>query len=126
MYVNYCICICYMSIYKIKNEIYLDKQKECYRKLLTINKIPDDAGLNQYIITKNRSKLSIFDYTDCCTERNHCIYCFKDNDKLLTTDEDLDRLLEILAANNYSINYQLTELIQKKDKNVMFYIYKNE
>ena len=34
----------------------------------------------------------------------------KDNDKLLSTDED--RLLEMLL-NNYSINYQLTELIQK-------------
>ena len=64
-----------MSVYKISKQVYLDKFNKCYKKIIVIDKIPEE--LKSHIRTIKKEKLSIFDYEDCCNASSKCIYSFK-------------------------------------------------
>lgn len=118
-----------MSVFKISSQVYLDKFNKCYKKIIVINEIPDD--LKSHIRTVKKEKLSIFDYEDCCNETSKCIYSFVDQHKQLLKENQFEYLLNILATNNYSINYDLTNMMKQSNnnnntnKNLLCYVFKS-
>lgn len=116
-----------MVCYEIKSEIYLDKFTECYKKIITINRCPNDVSLNKIIRRVKKNKLSIFDY-DCCSEQPHCYNAFvhPETRQLLTID-DVDVLFSYVSSVGYTVDYNLTKIImknKKKDSDFLFFITK--
>jgi len=91
---------------------YYDSQKECYRKIITIDREPN-GNLKQLIKRINRVKLSPFkgnEKTDCL----YAIYNPGDKRELICIEE-LPILFSWLLSNGYVINTSITNMLQKSE-----------
>lgn len=107
--------------YEIKLETILNKVTKCYSKVYTINSIPDGV-LSSIVTSIKREKLSEFSYNN-----NTCINIFlnpEQKDHYLQ-EQELPLLMTFLIQNGYTIETKLTELMQKKYFNLIFYISQN-
>ena len=108
-------------MYQIIVLSYLNTLTQEYSKILTINKMPQDS-LKKYCRRIPYPKISPF-------KENipSCIIVFPgENNQPLTVD-DLDKLFNILSITNYTINYQMTKLLQKSETRInglLFFITK--
>ena len=102
-------------IYTIKSEVILDKKKECYKKILTINKKSPD--LHAIIKTIKRDKVSPFKIS-CCNVGDKCIHALiHPETKLLLKSDEIDVLFQYITQHNYSIEYNMSKIIQKTNLN---------
>jgi len=100
-------------IYKLYKTTYLDKYDKCYKNIITINKNPNDNGLNNVLKQVSRQKLSPFEGFDCCSTQPSCIMAFIDpTTREFLTDENVDQVFSILIDNNYTLEYEMTKLIK--------------
>ena len=100
-------------IYKLYKTTYLDKYDKCYKNIITINKNPNDNGLNHVLKQVSRQKLSPFEGFDCCSTQPSCIMAFIDpTTREFLTDENVDQVFSILIDNNYVLEYEMTKLIK--------------
>ena len=100
-------------IYKLYKTTYLDKYDKCYKNIITINKNPNDNGLNNVLKQVSRQKLSPFEGFDCCSTQTSCIMAFIDpTTREFLTDENVDQVFSILIDNNYILEYEMTKLIK--------------
>jgi len=114
-------------MYQISSEAYLDKFNECYKNIIVISPRPLDASLN--LITKaiSREKLSPFQEISPCCPLDRCIYAFvhpKNKCDLLCVN-DIAILFRYLTVNGYTINTDLTKIMQDSDvklKNLICFI----
>lgn len=101
--------------YILSLENYYDSQKECYRKIITIDREPEKQ-LKILVKRLNRTKLSPFDYNK--TDKNQkCLYAIcnpQDNSQFITIEE-LPVLFTWLMTNGYVINTSITNMLQKSD-----------
>ncbi len=100
-------------IYKLYKTTYLDKYDKCYKNIITINKNPNDNGLNNVLKQVSRQKLSPFEGFDCCSTQPSCIMAFiHPTTREFLTDENVDQVFSILIDNNYVLEYEMTKLIK--------------
>lgn len=116
----------YMTVYKIKEEVYLDKYNKCYKNIVTINKNPNNKNLSNYLITISRQKLSPFQYNCPCDDKPHCLFAFKDPDNLnnLLKIDNIEKIFTILIDFGFTIEHNLTKLLKKKDEKLICFISK--
>ena len=100
-----------MKLYNLYSYIYLDKLIQQYRKIITINKIPD-GPLQQYVKYIKNEKRSIFEVDTL--NRNNCLYAIINP---ITKDyldiEDISELFEFLINNDYIIDNQINKIMYK-------------
>ena len=100
-------------IYKLYKTTYLDKHDKCYKNIITINKNPNDPSLNSVLKLVSRQKLSPFEGFDCCSSQPSCIFAFVDsNTKEFLTEENVDQVFSILIDNQYTLEYEMTNLLK--------------
>lgn len=98
-------------MYLVAIENYLDKLNKTYRKILTIS--PKPTGTLSTIVKQIRpEKLSTFSTTP-----PSCIYVFKSlsNECDLMTIEEIPNLFCFLATNGYSIDTNITKMMNDSD-----------
>tara|TARA_A100001015_G_C14605840_1_gene562237 strand:+ start:149 stop:517 length:369 start_codon:yes stop_codon:yes gene_type:complete len=109
-----------VDLYTIFTIIYYDNICQTYKPIVCINKIPN-GNLKNYVKKITNPKLSPFqtnneDYCD-----NSCliaIISFNNCDQYLNPN-NLNELYEFMLNNNYSINYEFTNLINEtKNRNI--------
>lgn len=108
-------------MYQLKTQIYLDKHQKCYKKIITIEPLPDDPKIKNIIRQVRREKLSPFDEpTECCSATNTCINAFVEPNckcDLLCVDKIGD-LFSYLKKNGYKINTSVTKILLKSDARI--------
>ena len=114
-------------MYEIASQLYLNKQTNCYDRVLTINTTPD-GPLQSNIIRLRNEKLSSYQSNNCDSCYKPCFYALKNpqSGKLYCINE-ISELVQFLLSNNYSIDYSVTKLLLKNtrinsDQNLIFYI----
>ena len=120
-------------MYQITSEVYLDKYNECYKKVLVMRPAPKDDILKKISKLVNTEKLSPFkDRSPCCSE-DYCKYiiCNPNNSSKCNCDflcvKDIHIFFNYLLTNGYSINTDITKIMQKSDvkiKNLICFISK--
>jgi len=112
------------KFYEIKLDDVLIQRDKCYRKILTINKMPD-GPLSGIVKMTKREKLSVFKQTcSPCSKNDACMYAIMDpTDKSeYLFEEDLAELLTFLVENGYTIDTKLSKLMQTRYRDVVFYV----
>jgi len=108
-----------MPTYTLSVQPYLDQYNKCYRKIITINMKPN-GPLLQYVKQLSPPKLSPFKERSVCCPANSCIYAITDigcagcSGNLMCID-DIPNLFSFLSSNGYTIDSNLTKLMQKSD-----------
>ena len=118
-------------MYTLKSQIYLDKRTECYQKIITINKDPQDPKITPILKKLKSTRLSIFsDEYSCCSKSSPgCIIAFlnpSNTHEFLTVD-DIPELFTFLTENGYTIDETTTNIMLKtsqKIKNLICFIKK--
>jgi hypothetical protein len=112
--------ILYMPVFKVQEEVFLNKINKCYVKILTVNKKPDNSPLKEYIKELPRQRLSQFDY-DCKT-RAHCLFAFinPESGDFIQSDE-IEVAMDLLINSNYTVDYKLTKMVKKNSEKLVFY-----
>ena len=116
-----------MPTYQLTSEIHLDKISKCYRKIITINKQPNDPSLNAIITTVRREKLSIFQgYGNNCDCMKSCLLVIlnPNNPRDFLCLDDIAELFTFLIDNGYTIQTAITEILMTKNKNIICFISK--
>ena len=119
----------FQVMYQLSTKSWYDSVCECYRQLIIVSPKPTQPLLG---ITKllQPSRLSPFKNFSDCDAYPSCFYAILDpNDttksKYLTIDE-LPVLLCFLKSNGYTIDYQMTKIMQKAKTTIgetlLFYI----
>jgi len=112
------------KFYEIRLDDMLIQRDKCYRKVLTINKMPD-GPLSGLIKIAKREKLSVFKQTcSPCTKNDACMNVIlnpSDKGEYLF-EEDLAELMTFLVENGYTIDTKLSKLMQTRYRDVVFYI----
>ena len=123
-----------MPVYSLYIQPYYDNHNEQYINIVTINKRPDGAPSN-YVnnIKFNRlSKYGGFNNSRICTPL--CVYAIKNiimtgcNNLNLLSPENIDELVAFLVENNYTIDKDLTKIMNNNKinlingKRLLFYI----
>ena len=112
------------KFYEIKLDDLLIQRESCYRKVLTINKIPEGA-LAGIVKTIKREKLSVFKQSySPCSKNDACMNVIlnpTDKNEYLF-EEDLAELMTFLVENGYTIDTKLSKLMQSRYRDVVFYI----
>jgi hypothetical protein len=106
-------------MYKISKQIYLDRT--CYKNIVIISDNADD--LNKHLKKVPRSTLSPFKTFDCCRDESKCIKGFIDNGEFILVD-DIEKVINILNTLGYVMDYDLTKIMLKTDKSLLFYFIK--
>jgi hypothetical protein len=119
-----------VELYNIYTTVYYDNQSENYIQIVCINKLPK-GELKNYVKRLNYQRLSEFQQNNCNEYFDGCIYAILslNNDNNITTmnrncsqflnPNNIEELYEFLINNNYSINYEFTNLINKsKNKTI--------
>ena len=111
-------------MYLISKQIYLDNHNKCYKTIIIINGKPQ--GKIRDLVTNIRlGKISENEnYFGCCN-KNLCIYAFKslnNNCCKLMCIEEYTNLITFLSNNGYKINYKMTKLLEKQNKNLLLVI----
>jgi hypothetical protein len=112
-------------MYRIGKTIYLNKNTQCYVSLLTINDIPE-GNLKNIIKRVHIPYVNDDEKYSSCSCINSCKYVFNNINnnncsEYLTTD-DLPFLVNYLTTNNYNIDSKLTKILNKEDRDLLFYI----
>ena len=113
------------KIYNLYSTVYYDNIIQEYISVVCINKFPD-GPLKNHIKTLNVEKLSPFKVNnyDC---NNRCLFVIKSFEHINSNKRcndyldpnNIDELYEFLLENNYIIDYEFTNLINKtKNKNI--------
>jgi hypothetical protein len=109
-------------MYSIKTDIYLDKYNDCYRKILVINKDPDDNTLKPYLKTIKKEKLSPFTYDNCCDnyQNNNCSVAIMNpyNKTEFLSLENIGDFFTVLIENGYKIDTKITSMLQKSTQKI--------
>ena len=115
-------------MYTITTKPYLDQYNKKYIKIITINNMPQ-GNLAKYVKRIQTPKLSPFKQNnnypkECC---QYALYRFDDTNKFMCIDEIPD-LFTFLTINNYTINYELTKMMNDSevkitDKILCFFSY---
>lgn len=105
-----------MGVYRIHSEPWYDNFNQCYFNTLTIDKKPNGVFGN-YVRRVQRPKLSPFKVNDyCCPETQCPLVIYKNsNDRAPICEQDYNWLLEFLIENAYTIDYQLTKMINNSE-----------
>lgn len=107
-----------MSFYELSSRMYLSRQSNCYKRIITINKEPD-GPLQQYVKQLQHNKLSIFDIqNECDSCYKNCFYGILDphNKNDLLCLDNITNLFQFLLSNNYQINTEITKLMIKNKR----------
>ena len=111
-------------MYLISKQIYLDNHNKCYKTIIIINSKPSGKLAN--LTTNVRlGKLAETDNLYGCCNKNLCIYAFKslnNNCCQLMCIEEYANLITFLSNNGYKINYKMTKLLEKQNKNLLLVI----
>lgn len=118
-----------VELYTIFTTIYYDTTCETYKPIVCINKIPQ-GNLKNYIKKITITKLSPFQTTNEDYCNNSCLLCLKsfNNCDEFLNPKNIDELYEFMLNNNYSINHEFTNLINKtkntniNNKKIIMYI----
>ena len=123
-----------MPVYSLYIQPYYDNHNEQYINIVTINKRPDGA-LSNYVTNIKFNRLS--EYGGFNNIRNCaplCVYAIKNiimsgcNSLNLLSPENIDELVEFLVENNYTIDKDLTKIMNNNKinlingKRLLFYI----
>lgn len=124
-------------IYELSSRIYLDRHKQCYRRVVTINKIPE-GPLRSYVKQLSHNKLSPFEYNNTCNENcfKNCYFALLKPDTNVYSNNscndflcvnDIGDLTSFLIDNNYTINTEISKIFMKNTrinpkKDLLFYI----
>jgi hypothetical protein len=112
------------KFYEIKLDDLLVQRDKCYRKVLTINKMPD-GPLSALVKTTKREKLSVFKQScSPCAKNDACMNVIinpSDKGEYLF-EEDLAELMTFLVENGYTIDTKLSKLMQARYRDVVFYV----
>ena len=118
-------------MFQLKTEIYLDKHEKCYKKIITIDPVPDDPKIKKILRQIRKEKLSPFDEpSDCCSTTSGCMSAFIEptcNCNLLCIDK-IGTLFSYLVTNGYKINTSVTKIMLKGNAripNLICFIEKN-
>lgn len=109
-----------VEIYNIFSIIYYDNSCETYKPIVCINKMPN-GNLKNHIIRVTNSPLSPFQNNNHNNCNSHCIYAIKslNNCGNFLDPNNIDELYEFLLNNNYTVNYEFTNLINNgKNQNI--------
>ena len=110
-------------MYLISKQIYLDNHNKCYKTIIIINSKPSGKLAN--LTTNVRlGKLAETDNLYGCCNKNICIHAFKsfNNCYDLMCIEEYANLITFLSTNGYTINYKITKLLSKENKNLLLVI----
>ena len=117
-------------MFVLKTIPYLDQRYKCYKKIITINKQPDDE-LKNLISRINPPKLSPFVGNSCCEPPPQCLYAFNSlrNNCELMCIEELDELFMHIAELGYTVDNNFNKILLKNnntkhDKNFLCFIKK--
>ena len=110
-------------MYLISKQIYLDNHNKCYKTIIIINSKPQ-GKLQDYITNIRLGKLAESENLYGCCNKNICIYALKSmsNCCQLMCMEEYPNLITFLSNNGYKINYQMTKLLSKQEKNLLLVI----
>ena len=106
----------YSKTYIISLENYYDSSKECYRKIITIDREPQKQ-LKNLIKRLNRTKLSPFNNHMNSCDKKGCLYAIcnpQDKTQFLCV-EQIPELFSWLVMNEYAINTSMTKMFQNSD-----------
>ena len=104
-------------MYQITSQVYLDKFEKCYRDIVVITPKPTNPILESIVKPIRRKKLSPFDYNGPCCEPNACMHAFvdpADRCKLLCV-KDIASLFGFLVSNGFTIDTNITKMMQDSD-----------
>ena len=110
-------------MYLISKQLYLDKLNKCYKTIIIINSKPE-GELKKITTNIKLNKLTSNGTLYGCCNKNLCVYAFvsiKNCCKFMCIEE-LPELITYLTNNNYKIDYQLTKLLSKHNKDLLFAI----
>ena len=110
-------------MYLISKQIYLDNHNKCYKTIIIINSKPSGKLAN--LTTNVRlGKLAETDNLYGCCNKNLCIYAFKSFNNCcdMMCMEEYANLITFLSTNGYTINYKITKLLSKENKNLLLVI----
>jgi len=111
-------------MYLISKQVYLDNHNKCYKTIIVINSKP--KGKICDLVTNIRlEKLTESENNFGCCNKNLCIYAFKslnNNCCQLMCIDEYPNLITFLSTNGYKINYQMTKLLSKENKNLLLVI----
>jgi hypothetical protein len=118
------------NTYIISSQIYYDTFNTCYKRIVTIDRMP--IGILATITRRlTNTKLSDFKQSTSCCPIERCIFAIynpTDNTSELLTVERQGILISYLITNGYTINTTLTELTLnngiKSEKQIMYVISK--
>lgn len=112
-----------MPSYTLSAQPYLDQRNKCYKKIITINCRPSGPLMN-HVKQISPPKLSPFKESSSCYPSTNCIFaitamdCHANtsncNDDLMAVD-DIPNLFSFLSMNGYTIDSNLTNILQKSD-----------
>lgn len=100
-------------LYVLEKATHYDSQLQQYRQIITINKNPD-GPLKSIVKQIHNPPLSPFQYPppQVCRPPN-CIYAITNNNGRLMCINELPNLFQFLISNGYTIDYQLSKLMEK-------------
>jgi hypothetical protein len=100
--------------YNIYSQIILNNKNE-YEKVFSINKIPEDNQIKDNIKTIKKKRLSTFE-TDYNNNRSYCENIFIDNNKNYINIDDIDKIINIIIENGFTIDTEITKLLTQNKK----------
>ena len=106
-----------ISAYTLTIEPYLNTFSKQYENIIVIDKMPV-GPLGQLVSRFRASRLSPFD--DPHDSQNCCKFAIRRNyrkDNEFLTADDIPSLLAYLSTNGYSINSEITKIVQKTNYN---------
>lgn len=118
-----------MPTYQLSAYVYLNSCDECYQKIVIINEMPI-GPLKSLIKTIPNKKLSPFQSHSNCCPIPPCIFGIlhpQDHSKLICM-KDIADLFSFLITNGYTIQYELTKIMQQSSEKIdklICYISKN-
>lgn len=103
-----------MPIFQLNEEIYLENK--CYKKIITINKMPNEPKLMSIVKTIRREKLSPFDMKSNCECVSPCLFAIlnPENKRDFLCIDDIADLFCFLINNGYKIEHKITKLMKKR------------
>jgi len=104
-----------MVLYKFSIIVYYDNKSQCYKNVVSIDKMPD-GPLRPYVRRERLENLSPFNVCSPCISNQTCRYIiFKEKNgycgPLLA--EDSNWLFDFLISNGYNINTAITNMVNK-------------
>lgn len=116
-------------MYTLSGNPYYDPYLQCYKKILVLNKEPV-GPLRQISCRIQNIPLSPFKARSVCCPQPNCIWALGSNKNDLYCVDELPNVFQFLIDNNYIINTQITEMMErssvKLDGNLICYISFND